>query len=116
MPLAVEFSKVFNVIGYDNNARRIKELNVGEDKTKEISSDRLLNIDNLKFTNQEGDISNADIYIITVPTPVDKNNNPDLNPIKKASSFIGANLNQNNIVIYESTVFPDVPKRFVFQY
>ena len=106
LPLAVEFSKVFNVIGYDNNARRIKELNVGEDKTKEISSDRLLNIDNLKFTNQEGDISNADIYIITVPTPVDKNNNPDLNPIKKASSFIGANLNQNNIVIYESTVFP----------
>ena len=106
LPLAVEFSRIFQVIGYDNNERRIKELNIGEDTTKEISSDRLLNTDNLKFTNQEGDVSNADIYIITVPTPVDKNNNPDLTPIKTASSFIGENLNQNNIVIYESTVFP----------
>ncbi len=106
LPLAVEFSKHFSVIGYDLNRNRIKELKKGFDKTKELSKDKLKNIKNLQFVYEPKELIGSNIYIITVPTPVNRNNIPDLNPLKDASSLVGSILKKNNLVIYESTVFP----------
>ena len=106
LPLAVEFSKIFNVVGYDNNPQRIKELKNGFDKTNEILNKEILEKTNLKLTHEEDQISQSDVFIITVPTPVDKNKDPDLSPLKNASKIVGSKLVKGNIVIYESTVFP----------
>jgi len=106
LPLAIEFSKHFPIIGYDSNIDRIEELKKGFDKTKELSKEQLLNAKQLLFTSEVHHIKDSNIYIITVPTPVNKNNIPDLNPLKKASSMVAAALKKNDLVIYESTVFP----------
>ena len=106
LPLAVEFSKLFKVIGFDTNKNRINELKSGFDKTNEINKKQLNNLKNLKFTYSKGDTKNANIYIITVPTPVDKNNHPDLAPLKMATEIVANNLKKGDIIIYESTVFP----------
>ena len=106
LPLAVEFSKKYNVIGYDVNEIRVSEINDKYDRTNEFSENDLSDLNNLKITSNDSDISNSNIYIVTVPTPVDKNNKPNLNPIISASELIGRYLNINDIVIYESTVFP----------
>mgnify|MGYP001340009907 CR=1 FL=1 len=106
LPLAVEFSKKYSVIGYDVDGKRIKELKKGIDFTNEISEKNLLNSKTLKFTNSKDKLISANIFIITVPTPVDKNNKPNLNPIQSASSLVGTYLKENDLVIYESTVFP----------
>ena len=106
LPLAVEFSKHFSVIGYDLNSDRIEELNNGFDKTKELSKDELINSGNLEFVFDSQKLTDSNIYIITVPTPVNRNNIPDLNPLRDASSLVGAMLKVNDLVIYESTVFP----------
>ena len=105
LPLAVEFSNKFKVYGFDVDKKRITELKNGHDNTKEIDSVSLKNNKNLKFSSDISIIRDANIYIITVPTPVDKNNKPDLQPLKSASKMIGSLL-KGNIVIYESTVFP----------
>ncbi len=89
LPLAVEFSKKYSVIGYDVDGKRIKELKKGIDFTNEISEKNLLNSKTLKFTNSKDKLISANIFIITVPTPVDKNNKPNLNPIQSASSLVG---------------------------
>tara|TARA_B100001175_G_C19499738_1_gene637393 strand:- start:1317 stop:2618 length:1302 start_codon:yes stop_codon:yes gene_type:complete len=106
LPLAAEFSKKYRVIGYDLDKIRVTELNDKYDRTNELSKNDFLEIKNLKITNREDLIKKSNIYIVTVPTPVDKNNKPDLNPLISASKIIGKYLNKDDIVIYESTVFP----------
>ena len=104
LPLAIEFGKKLETIGFDTNGDRIKELSNGVDRTLEINSEELNEADMLHFTTQEEDISDCNIYINTVPTPIDKHKRPDLSALKKSSKTIGKQLSQDDIVIYESTV------------
>ncbi len=106
LPLAVEFGKKFNVTGFDLDVNRVKELRNGYDRTNELNDLDLPVLDKIEITTNKDNISDADIYIITVPTPVDKNNKPNLKPIISASKIVGSFLKKNNLVIYESTVFP----------
>lgn len=119
LPLAVEFAKQYPTIGYDINQSRIKELNSGKDNTLEVDSSSLKSVliekeeaKNNKIgllnTSNIEDIKNCNIYIITVPTPTDKNKRPVLTPLVKASENIGSVLKKGDIVIYESTVYPGV--------
>jgi len=118
LPLAVEFAKHYPVTGFDINKKRIDELNARNDATKEIDAETLAQVTlgqipankakGLFFTDQLSAISNCNIYIVTVPTPVDKNNRPDLTPLRKASESVGKVMKRNDIVIYESTVYPGV--------
>ena len=109
LPLAVEFAKKFKVVGYDINLSRIHQLQKGHDSTLEISDKDLLHVeDNVKFTNKIDEIKDCDVYIVTVPTPIDKANRPNLNPLISASKDVGSILSKNDIVIYESTVYPGV--------
>ncbi|WDF57128.1 nucleotide sugar dehydrogenase [Mucilaginibacter sp. KACC 22063] len=115
LPLAVEFAKKYNVIGYDINADRVSELKKGYDRTNEITENDLSGVlkengtgNGLLCENRSEFIEDCDIYIVTVPTPVDKNNRPDLTPMLKASKAVGKVLKKGNIVIYESTVYPGV--------
>ena len=105
LPLAVALAKHFSVIGFDINPTRIEELKKGFDRTKEVSKDELLN-PNLVFTIDEKLLKEADIVIVTVPTPTDEYKNPDLTALKSASRTVGKNLKKGAIVVYESTVFP----------
>ena len=105
LPLAVEFGKKFNVLGYDNDSLRINELNSFHDRTNEISQ-KELEKSTVKFSSSIKSIIGADIFIITVPTPVDKNNNPNLAPLESATNDVGSILKKKNIVIFESTVYP----------
>ena len=106
LPLAVEFSKKYKVIGFDKNISRIEELNRCIDRTGEIKNKKDLNSKNLIFTKKKSDIKKANIYIITVPTPVNQKKLPDLRLIKEASNLVGKYLKKNDVVIYESTVYP----------
>ena len=106
LPLAVEFGKRFKVVGFDIDDIRVKELNNGYDRTNELNDSELLSLDKIEITTSKENISNSNIYIITVPTPVDINNRPNLKPIISASKIAGSLLKKNNLVIYESTVFP----------
>ena len=106
LPLAVEIGKLRNVVGFDINYSRIKELNSFVDITRECTADQLKSAKNLIFSNRLNDIKDSQIYIITVPTPVDLNNKPDLGPLLSASKMVGSVLKSNDIVIFESTVFP----------
>ncbi|TWO33987.1 nucleotide sugar dehydrogenase [Seonamhaeicola sediminis] len=112
LPLAVEFAKKHPVVGFDINESRVKELNSGNDSTLEVSNEALkevLGINEslgLLTTNKSQDISDCNVYIVTVPTPVDNNNRPILTPLIKASETVGKVLKPNDIVIYESTVYP----------
>ena len=106
LPLAVEFCKKYETYGFDVNSRRIKELQDGSDHTLEISPEQLKTSKDLKFTCDSADISDCNIYIVTVPTPIDKHNSPNLIPLHKASETVGKILDEGDIVIYESTVFP----------
>ena len=114
LPLAVEFSKKYKVVGYDINKDRIENLKLGHDETLEVSDENLkavMRIDDAKGLELSCDTKNIEdcnIYIITVPTPVDKNNRPILAPLIKSSETIGKVLKKGDIVIYESTVYPGV--------
>lgn len=114
LPLAVEFAKKYNVTGFDININRINALNAGFDTTREVDDDTLKEVlthtgtNGLTLTNINTDIENGNIYIITVPTPVDKYNHPDLTPLYKASETVGRVLKNGDVVIYESTVYPGV--------
>ena len=105
LPLAVELSKKFLVIGFDKNKKRIDQLKNNFDISNEISQPNLKSV-NIKFTTNIKDIAECNIYIITVPTPVDKHNNPNLTPILEATRAVGKLLKKQDIVIYESTVYP----------
>ena len=106
LPLAVEFGSRFITKGFDINKNRIEELKNGRDKTNELTKEEIDKSSKLQFTSDIDQIKDCNIYVVTVPTPVDKFKNPDLDPLKSASRTIGALLSKNNIVIYESTVFP----------
>ncbi|HHN8582284.1 TPA: nucleotide sugar dehydrogenase [Providencia rettgeri] len=106
LPLAVEFGKQFSTTGYDINKKRIDELQNFIDITNECSISELMSAQKLNYSTDITDISEANIYIITVPTPVDKDKRPNLIPLKKASETVGKVLSKNDIVIYESTVYP----------
>lgn len=106
LPLAVEFGKKLNTVGFDINSKRIEELLDNKDSTKEVTKIELKNSCNLTFTNDVADLTESNIYIVTVPTPIDKHKNPDLTPLINASITVGKVLNKDDIVIYESTVFP----------
>ena len=106
LPLAVEFGKIRNVIGFDNSKIRISELNNDIDSTLEVTSKELSSSTNLKFTSNPDDIEDSDIYIVTVPTPIDVQKRPNLSFLEKSTKLIGTFLKKGNIVIYESTVYP----------
>ena len=106
LPLAVEFGKKFNVIGFDINEKRIEELKKGIDKTLEVTLGELKEADKLCYTANLNDLQQVEIFIVTVPTPVDSFKRPDLTPLIKASETVGKVLKKGNIVIYESTVYP----------
>ena len=106
LPLAVEFGKIRKVIGFDINKVRVEQLNSGVDITYECSADQLQAAQMLNYTTSIDDISDAQIYIVTVPTPIDKVNRPDLSPLKAASKTVGSVLKEGDMVIFESTVYP----------
>ena len=106
LPLAVEFGKIRPVIGFDVNQSRIDALRDERDSTLEISGDELRGSVHLSFTTDPADLAEANIYIVTVPTPIDAHKRPDLTPLIKASETLGRVLKRGDIVIYESTVYP----------
>lgn len=106
LPLAVEFGKRRSVIGFDIDKRRISDLIAGRDKTLECSAAELAEAVHITFTDSADELKKATIYIITVPTPVDLANRPDMSAMISASEIVGKNLKSGDIVIYESTVFP----------
>ena len=106
LPLAVEFGKIRKVIGFEINQARVDELEGGHDSTLETSDEDLAAAKHLVFTTNLDDLKEANIYIVAVPTPTDKNNRPDLTPLIKASETVGKVIGKGDIVIYESTVYP----------
>ncbi len=106
LPLAVEFGKKYTVLGFDVNSHRIEQLQSGHDNTLEVNSEELRQSTHLQFTDQLSDMSVCNVYIVTVPTPINKHKQPDLSPLLKASKSIGQILKAGDIVIYESTVYP----------
>jgi UDP-N-acetyl-D-galactosamine dehydrogenase len=106
LPLAVEFGKVRSVIGFDINPRRIAELQGGQDHTLECSPQELAQARQLRYSSTPTDLQQAQVYIVTVPTPVDSANRPDMSPLVKASTTVGKALKKGDVVIYESTVYP----------
>ena len=106
LPLAIEFAKKRQVIGFDVNSKRINDLKLGLDKTKEIAKKKLINVKKLFLTNLKKYLELANCYIVTVPTPISKSRKPDLIPLLDASKMIGKMLKKNDVVIYESTVYP----------
>jgi UDP-N-acetyl-D-galactosamine dehydrogenase len=106
LPLAVEFGKKFNVIGFDIDENRINDLKKGIDKTKETVKSNIDSSIYLKFSNLISDLVDANIFIVTVPTPINQFKAPDLGPLLNASKMLGSVLRRGDIVIYESTVYP----------
>lgn len=106
LPLAIEFGKNTETIGFDINQERIQELKSGVDSTLEVEPEEMKEATKISYTKQLEDIADCNVYIITVPTPIDKYKNPDLTPLQKSSQNIGQVLQKDNIVIYESTVYP----------
>ena len=106
LPLAVEFGKKRPVIGFDINPKRVAELQGGEDHTLECSRSELQAAKQLKYSSTAADLKKAQVYIVTVPTPVDQANRPDMRPLVGASESVGKALKKGDVVIYESTVYP----------
>lgn len=106
LPLAVEFGKQLPTVGFDLNAERIAELNGGSDMTMEISAEEMATATMLTMSNEAAALSGCNVYIVTVPTPVDNHKQPDFSPLISASRAVGALLRNGDIVIYESTVYP----------
>lgn len=106
LPLAVEFGKYRAVVGFDINTKRIEDLQDGNDTTLEVSKEELAEAVNLKFSTALEDLQACNVYIVTVPTPIDDHRRPDLTPLIKASKTLGKVLKPGDVVIYESTVYP----------
>jgi UDP-N-acetyl-D-glucosamine/UDP-N-acetyl-D-galactosamine dehydrogenase len=106
LPLAVEFGKIRRTVGFDINTERVEELQSAYDRTLECSTAELKNADLLEYTARISDICDAQIYIVTVPTPIDTAKRPDLGPLREASKLVGSVLKGGDIVIFESTVYP----------
>ena len=110
LPLAVGLSSSYKVLGFDINSLRIRQLQIGEDSTKEVERKKLIQSQkkNLSLTSNKKDLSNCNIFIVTVPTPIDKNNKPDLGPLLKVCRTIGPIIKKGDIIVFESTVYPGV--------
>lgn len=106
LPLAAEFGKQLDTIGFDINKARVAELSEGRDSTLELDSDELKASKRLTYTCNPDDIKSANVYIVTVPTPIDNHHRPDLKPLESASRLLGQVVSKGDVVIYESTVFP----------
>ncbi len=106
LPLAVEFGKIYPTVGFDISSARIRELSRHYDRTREIEPEEFKPAKYLSFTINKKDISTCNIYIVTVPTPIDSYNRPDITMLRKASETVGSVLSKGDIVIYESTVYP----------
>ena len=106
LPLAVAFGEKRAVVGFDINQKRIDELNAGKDVTREVSSDELAAASGLSFSTSADDLAQCQVFIVTVPTPIDEFKRPDLTPLIKASETVGRVLKPGDIVVYESTVYP----------
>ncbi len=106
LPLAVEFGKKFNCLGFDINSGRVNELKSGKDSTLEVEPELLAEADKLSFSDQTDDLKDCNVFIVTVPTPIDANRQPDLSPLENASIMLGKVVKQNDVIIYESTVYP----------
>ncbi len=112
LPLAVEFGNKFSTLGFDINKGRIKELQSGRDSTLEVEPEALQSVENLRYTADIEATRDSNVYIVTVPTPIDHYKRPDLAPLGKASQTVGKVLAQGDIVIYESTVYPGATEEF----
>lgn len=106
LPLAVEFGKKYPVLGFDINQKRVDELSAGHDATLEVSDEELKDIKQLNFSCNKQKLASCNVYIVTVPTPIDESNAPDLTPLRKASELLGEFIQKGDVVIYESTVYP----------
>ena len=106
LPLAVAFAERYPVTGFDISTRRINELRERHDRTREVSAEQLAAAQGLGFTSATQDISDCNIYVITVPTPIDRYKRPDMGPLIRASEMVGSVLSPGDVVIYESTVYP----------
>jgi UDP-N-acetyl-D-glucosamine/UDP-N-acetyl-D-galactosamine dehydrogenase len=106
LPLAVEFGKRRNVLGFDINAARIAELRAGKDATLEVDEQELESASELRFSSDPANLKGCSVFIVTVPTPIDQANRPDMSLLQKASEAVGRALGQGAVVIYESTVYP----------
>ena len=106
LPLAVEFGKRYAVVGFDVNPRRLDELRAGHDRTLETTADELRQAARLSYSNRIEDLREVDVFIVTVPTPIDRHKRPDLTPLVKASETVGQALKPGAVVVYESTVYP----------
>jgi UDP-N-acetyl-D-galactosamine dehydrogenase len=106
LPLAVEFGKKRTVVGFDINQPRVNDLKNGVDLTLETTSEELKDATHLSYTTNLDDVKDCEIFIVTVPTPIDKHKRPDLTPLEKSSEAVGSILKKGDIVIYESTVYP----------
>jgi UDP-N-acetyl-D-glucosamine/UDP-N-acetyl-D-galactosamine dehydrogenase len=106
LPLAVEFGKKYRTLGFDLKLARIKELAAGKDSTLEVNRAELKGSTHLEFTANPRDLKRCNVYIVTVPTPIDEYKRPDLTPLIKASESIGSVLSKGDVVVYESTVYP----------
>ncbi len=112
LPLAVEFGKQYDTVGFDVNARRVAELKRGEDRTLETSSGDVKAAKRLLVTTEIEDIRPCNVYIVTVPTPIDDHKRPDLTPVERATETVGKVLKKGDIVVYESTVYPGCTEEF----
>jgi len=106
LPLAVEFGKQYETVGLDINPRRIDELKKGIDSTLEVEPDELKQATKIQYTARPEDLKDCNVYVVTVPTPIDDHKRPDLSPLESASKTVGKIIGKNDIVIYESTVYP----------
>ena len=106
LPLAVEFGKKYPVLGFDINQKRVDDLSAGHDATLEVSDEELKDIKQLTFSCDKQELASCNIYIVTVPTPIDESNAPDGTPLRKAAELLGEFVQKGDVVIYESTVYP----------
>jgi UDP-N-acetyl-D-galactosamine dehydrogenase len=112
LPLAVEFARQRRVVGFDTSKRRIEDLRSGHDDTREVSAENLASASMLEFTGDAQMLQGCNVFIVTVPTPVDSAKRPDLEPLRKASELVGTALRKGGVVIYESTVYPGCTEEF----
>jgi len=112
LPLAVEFGKKFPTVGFDINADRVAELENGEDKTLECSSEELAEAKHLSYSSNAADLADCNFYVVTVPTPIGDSNRPLLTPLRAASNTLGRVIKKGDIVVYESTVYPGATEEF----
>ena len=111
LPLAIEFSMKYPTVGFDKNENRINQLKSGVDKTLEVTEQELKKA-KISYTTESTGIAECNVYIVTVPTPVDKYNNPDMTSLASASKTVGSILNKGDLVIYESTVYPGATEEY----